>query len=88
MVQMSNPKALLFTTVVLPPFLDPARPVMAQVAVLAGTTILGDILAMTAYGFGGAALAQRMDAPRFQRGFAVFTGVLLIAAALIIGLRG
>ena len=87
MVQMTNPKALLFTTVVLPPFLDPARPVLAQVAVLAGTTILGDILAMTAYGLGGAALAQRMDAPKFRRGFAAFTGVLLMAAALLIGLR-
>lgn len=86
-VQMSNPKALLFTTVVLPPFLDPARPVFTQVAVLAGTTILGDVIAMTAYGFGGVALARRMEAPRFRRGFSVFTGLLLIVAALLIGLR-
>ncbi len=86
-VQISNPKALLFTTVVMPPFLDPARPVAAQVAVLAGTTILGDVIAMTAYGFGGATLALRMDQPRFRRGFNAFTGVLLIAAAILIGLR-
>ena len=87
LIQLSNPKALLFTTVILPPFLDPARPIPAQIVVLAGTTVLGDIVAMTAYGFGGATLAQRMNEPCFRRGFSVFTGLLLLTAALLIGLR-
>lgn len=87
LVQLSNPKALLFTTVILPPFLDPTRPIPAQIVVLAGTTVLGDIVAMTVYGFGGATLAHRMNEPRFRRGFSVFTGLLLLTAAVLIGLR-
>lgn len=86
-VQISNPKALLFTTAVLPPFLDPARAIVPQIVMLAGTTVVGDVVAMTAYGFGGAALAARMGEPAFRRGFALFTGALLVAIAVMIGLR-
>jgi hypothetical protein len=43
---------------------------------------------MTAYGFGGAAIAHRMREPRFRRAFAGFTGLLLISAAALIALRG
>ena len=86
-VQMSNPKALVFTTVVLPPFIDPSRGVAGQLGVLAGTMIAMDLVTMTAYGFGGAALARRMTEPRFRRGFAAFTGLLLLAAATLIALR-
>ena len=87
-VQLANPKALLFTTVVLPPFLDPGRPLAGQLAVLAATMIAMDVTAMTAYGLGGAAISERMTEARYSRGFAIFTGLLLIAAALMIALRG
>jgi threonine/homoserine/homoserine lactone efflux protein len=87
-VQLSNPKALLFTTAVLPPFIDPARPVIAQLLLFAAFGVGGDIVAMTAYGLGGAAIAHRMREPQFRRGFAVFTGVLLMSAAVLIALRG
>jgi threonine/homoserine/homoserine lactone efflux protein len=87
-VQISNPKALLFTTVVLPPFVDPARPAGAQILALAAVMLLGDLLAMSAYGLGGAALARRMTEPHFRRGFSAFTGVLLLSAAALIALRG
>jgi hypothetical protein len=36
---------------------------------------------------GGAALAERMAEPRFARGFSIFTGALLLAAAALIGAR-
>jgi len=87
-VQGSNPKALLFTTAVLPPFIDPARPLAPQMVLFAAAGIAGDLAAMTAYGFGGAALARRMEEPAFRRGFGVFTGLLLLAAATLIALRG
>lgn len=87
-VQISNPKALLFTTAVLPPFLDPARPVWPQMLLFAAIGVGGDVLAMSAYGFGGAALARRMAEPRFRRGFAAFSGLLLISAAALIAVRG
>lgn len=86
-VQIANPKAILFFTAVLPPFLDMNRPVAPQLALFALATIGMDLLSMSAYGLGGAALADRMNQPRFKRGFGIFVGALLILAALLIVTR-
>lgn len=87
-VQISNPKAVLFFTAVLPPFLDPHRPLPAQLGAFALATIGFDVLAMSAYGLGGAALARRMAEPKFRRGFQIAVGLLLIAAATLMATRG
>lgn len=84
MVQIANPKIVLFFSAVLPPFLDVNRPAAPQLALFALATIGMDVLSMSAYGLGGAALARRMTEPRFRRGFAVLTGLLLLAAAALI----
>lgn len=84
MVQIANPKAVLFFTAVLPPFMDVTRPAAPQLALFALATIGMDVLSMSAYGLGGAALARRMSQPRFRRGFALVTGVLLLAASVLI----
>ena len=84
MVQIANPKAILFFTAVLPPFMDVTRPAAPQLALFALATIGMDVLTMSAYGLGGAALARRMSEPRFRRGFALLTGVLLLAASVLI----
>lgn len=85
LVQIANPKAVLFFTAVLPPFLDIDRPAGPQLALFAAAVIGMDVLTMSAYGLGGAVLARRMSEPRFRRGFGVFVGILLlIAAALIV----
>ncbi len=88
MVQIANPKALLFFTAVLPPFLDVQRPLVPQLLLFAAATIGFDVIAMGAYGLGGAALSARMNEPGFRRGFALLVGGLLIAAAVLILLRG
>jgi len=84
MVQIANPKAILFFTAVLPPFLDIHRPVWPQLVLFALATIGMDVLSMSAYGLGGAALARRMAEPRFRRGFGIFVGLLLLCASLLI----
>lgn len=84
MVQIANPKAVLFFTAVLPPFLDVNRPAAPQLALFAVATIGMDVLSMSAYGLGGAALARRMSEPRFRRAFALVTGLLLLAASVLI----
>ncbi len=86
-VQIANPKILLFFGAVLPPFLDLHRPLPPQLAVLAAVTIGLDTLTMSAYGLGGVVLARRMNEPRFARGFAAFTGLLLLCAAALALLR-
>jgi len=84
MVQVSNPKALLFFTAVLPPFLDVTKPVAAQLVMFAAATIAMDVIAMSAYGLGGAALSEKMSEPKFRRFFSWFVGALLITAAILI----
>lgn len=83
-VQIANPKLILFFTAVLPPFLDLARPLAGQLLVFAATMIALDAAAMSTFGFGGAALAQRMEDPRFRRGFSVTTALLLFGAAALV----
>jgi len=84
MVQIANPKAILFFTAVLPPFLDINRPLAPQLALFAVTTIGMDGLSMSGYGLGGAALARQMTAPRFRKGFGIVVGCLLLLAAVLI----
>lgn len=83
-VQIANPKAILFFTAVLPPFIDPSKPLPAQLAMFAAATIGMDVISMSAYGLGGAAMSAKMNEPRFRRGFAVCVGLLLITTAVLI----
>ena len=86
-VQIANPKAVLFFTAVLPPFLDVDRPVVPQLVLFAAAVIGMDMLSMSAYALSGAALSRRMQQPRFRRGFGVFVGLLLLTAAVLIVAR-
>ena len=87
LVQIANPKAILFFTAVLPPFIDIDRPATPQLALFALAVIGMDVITMSAYGLAGAVLARRMSEPRFRRGFGVFVGSLLLIAAVLIVLR-
>ena len=86
-VQIANPKAILFFTAVLPPFVDVSRPVAPQMALFAVAVIGMDMMSMSAYALSGAALSRRMQQPRFRKAFGVFVGVLLMTAALLIVAR-
>ena len=86
-VQIANPKAILFFTAVLPPFVDVSRPVAPQMALFAVAVIGMDMMSMSAYALSGAALSRRMQQPRFRKGFGVFVGLLLMVAAILIVLR-
>jgi threonine/homoserine/homoserine lactone efflux protein len=87
-VQITNPKALLFFAAVLPPFLDADRALGPQLAVFAAGTIGMDLVSMSVYGLGGAALAAKLSEPRFRRAFQTAVGLLLVSAAVLIALRG
>ncbi|WP_454713649.1 LysE family translocator [Caulobacter segnis] len=88
MVQIANPKILLFFSGVLPPFLDIKRPLVPQLIMFACATIGMDLISMSSYGLGGAALSTRMNEPSFRRIFSILVGVLLITAAVLIVSRG
>ncbi len=83
-VQMSNPKALLFYSAVIPPFIDPNGQVLLQFAILAALTVITETTGLSFYGslatrarkLGRADQAQ----PRFQK----IAAIVLITAALIL----
>ncbi len=84
MVQITNPKILLFFGAVLPPFLDFKRPLLPQFLLFAAATVMLDGIAIAAYGLGGAALSRKMTEPRFRRRFSLATAAVLLAAAVLI----
>src|SRR5262247_228307 len=49
-LQMSNPKALVFFTALLPQFIDPAQALPMQVAVLAATSVMMELIILLGYG--------------------------------------
>jgi len=86
-VQLSNPKAVVFFTAILPPFIDPDRAAAPQLALLGATMIAMDIAGMSFYGLAGGALAKTLTQPLAARAFSTFVGVLLVSAATLILLR-
>jgi threonine/homoserine/homoserine lactone efflux protein len=87
LVQIANPKIILFFVAVLPPFIDPARPLLPQLILFAVATIGFDALFMATYGVAGSALASRMQSPAFRRIFNLTVAAFLITAAILVGLN-
>ncbi|SIN62076.1 Threonine/homoserine/homoserine lactone efflux protein [Parasphingorhabdus marina DSM 22363] len=83
-VHMSNPKALLFYTAFIPPFIDPSGNLFLQFAILAGLTVFTETAGLTFY----AALASKArnlgEADQAQPVFQKIAAVVLIGAALIL----
>jgi threonine/homoserine/homoserine lactone efflux protein len=79
-LQMSNPKALIFFTALLPQFIDPRARIWPQIAILAATSVVIEFLVQLFY----AMLAGRANSFVMRPRFAAITdriaGSLLIAA--------
>jgi len=78
-INISNPKAIVFILAVLPQFIDPGRPLLMQYLLMALTMVTVDLVVMAGY-TGLAAKAMRLlDSPRQQRllnrSFAVMYGI-------------
>ena len=86
-VQATNPKALLFFTAILPPFIDASRALWPQMSLYAATFFISDISVMVAYGLAGVAFAHKLEEPRFRRLFALFIGAILLTVALLMARR-
>lgn len=86
-VQATNPKALLFFTAVLPPFVELERPIWPQMGAFAIALLALDSFFMIGYGLLGAAFAHKMGEPRFRRAFGLFVGIVLLLVATLMALR-
>lgn len=58
-VELSNPKALLYFVALLPQFIDPAKPVGMQMLVFGVTTVALDVVAYTIYAWLGSTTQLR-----------------------------
>jgi threonine/homoserine/homoserine lactone efflux protein len=88
--QLSNPKAILYWTALLPPFLDPVRPIPQQLFVLAGIGIAVDFVVLSAYALGAASVRRWLKTPRYQRWLNLVSGALFVftGVALAMGSIG
>ena len=84
LVNITNPKGIIFFAAILPQFIDVARPQLAQYAILAGTTFAVDVVVMTGYTALAARMLRAMSDPARIRwvnrglgGLFVFAGVAL-----------
>jgi homoserine/homoserine lactone efflux protein len=50
-LQLANPKALLFFLALLPQFVDPLKPVVPQMLILAATSMVPEFLILAGYGW-------------------------------------
>jgi threonine/homoserine/homoserine lactone efflux protein len=81
-VQMSNPKALLFFTALLPQFLDPHKPLLGQMLIIMAVNVICDLLALCGYGAVAGSFTRLGQQPRFRRVADVMAGSMLISAGV------
>lgn len=81
-LQMSNPKALLFFTALLPQFINPHAAIVPQVTILALTSVVIEFLVQLFYAVLAGRAAHLASRPRFARITERVAGSLLIGAGI------
>ena len=82
----ANPFAVMFFAALFPQFIDPAAPTLPQLAVLGGTYLLVDGVALLAWGWLSANIAARLRA-HGMRLLNRICGTLMVAAAVLLAFR-
>jgi homoserine/homoserine lactone efflux protein len=81
-LQMSNPKALLFFTALLPQFINPHAAIVPQVVILAITSVFIEFFVQLFYALLAGRAAHLASQPRFARITDRIAGSLLIGAGI------
>jgi homoserine/homoserine lactone efflux protein len=84
LVNLTNPKGIIFFAAILPQFIDVARPQMQQYAIFAATTFSVDIVVMTAYTALAARVLRVMKDPARLRWVNRTLGGAFVAAGLVL----
>jgi homoserine/homoserine lactone efflux protein len=87
-LQLANPKALLFFLALLPQFIDPEHPVVAQMLILAATSMVPEFCILTGYGWlahrAAHASARFGVTSRMNRWLALIEGAGLLGCATLV----
>ncbi|WP_440224455.1 LysE family translocator [Dokdonella sp. MW10] len=76
---VTNPKVWALYVALLPPFIDPSRPLAAQLAVMLAIIVAIELAALYAYAFGGRALARLHEGSPSRLWIDRIIGSLMIA---------
>lgn len=88
LVNVSNPKALIFMLAVLPQFINPQADLLPQYLTIAATMVAVDLLVMAGYTGLAARVLRLLRTPRQQRRMnRTFAGLFLGAATLLATIR-
>ncbi len=88
LVNVSNPKALVFMLAVLPQFIDPHAPLLPQYLTITVTMISVDLLVMAGYTGLASRVLRLMRTPRQQKRLnRTFAGLFIGAATFLATLR-
>ncbi|KRW61367.1 homoserine/homoserine lactone efflux protein [Pseudomonas sp. TTU2014-080ASC] len=88
LVNISNPKAIVFMLAVLPQFIDPKAPLLMQYLIMGVTMITVDLIVMAGYTGLAARVLGALRSPRQQRLLnRTFGGLFVGAAALLATVR-
>ncbi|MCA2997998.1 MAG: LysE family transporter [Rhodocyclaceae bacterium] len=80
LVNLTNPKGLLFLAAVLPQFVDATRPTAIQYAILGGTMVVVDVLVMIGYTALASTILRMLKDPNHIRWTNRGVGSLFVAA--------
>jgi len=83
LIQLTNPKALLFVSALLPQFIEPHRPLLLQLVILLMTTIAVDFMVLSAY----ARFAEQSARSLRSSGFSVWMERVFGTALVLFGIR-
>jgi homoserine/homoserine lactone efflux protein len=81
-LQMANPKALMFFTAMLPQFIDPHAPIVPQVAILAATSVVIEFFVQLFYAVLAGRVTHLATRPRFATVTNRIAGTLLMGAGI------
>ncbi len=84
LVNATNPKGILFMLAVLPQFIDPARPQLAQYLICGATLVFTDLVVMSGYTAFAARVLRLLREPHHIRWLNRSFGGLFVAAGAVL----
>ena len=83
MVNLTNPKVILFVLAFVPQFVDPARAVLPQFLILGALIAVGGLIVNGAVGVFAGSMGRRLTgSPRFARGVAIASSGIFAGLAI------